>query len=216
MRTTACERGFTLVEMAAALAVTGLVVAAGWAGLAALSDARSAARAVHDRAVSAANARATLEGWLRSATRLVRADDRSAGAHPLHELEFVTADGGELWPGPRRIRLRVDIDPATPHRGLVATLRDPDGPASRPRTVALAPQATGLEITYRFSRGGRRTWTSRWPSEESRVPSAVRVRLVETARISLGPGASEPDPAERGLAALHGRPLVVPMPTATR
>lgn len=216
MRTTTCEQGFTLVEMAAALAVTGLVVAAGWAGLAALSDARSAARAAHDQAVSAANARATLEGWLRSATRLVRTDDRSAGAHPLHELVFVTADGGELWPGPRRIRLRVDIDPSTPHRGLVATLRAPDDPRATPETVTLAPEASGLELTYRFPRGGRWEWASRWPSEEGRVPSAVRVRLVETVRIALGPGADEPAPADRGLAALHERALVAPMPTVSR
>lgn len=215
MRPSGSERGFTLVEMAAALAVTGLVVTAGWAGLAALSDARSAARASQDRAVSAANARATLEGWLRSATHLVRADDRSAGAHPLHELVFVTADGGDLWPGTRRIRLRVDLDPSTPHRGLVATLRDPDDPASRPVTVALAPEATGLELTYRFRRGGRWVWTSRWPREENRVPSAVRLRLVETVRIVLGPGTDE-DRADRGLAALHDLPLVVPMPTASR
>lgn len=211
----ASDRGFTLVEMAAALAVTGLVVTAGWAGLAALSDARAAARAAHDRTLSAANARATLEGWLRSATRLVRADDRSAGAHPLHELVFVTADGGDLWPGPRRIRLRVDLDPSTPHRGLVATLRDPGDPASRPERVALAPEATGLELTYRFPRGGRWEWRSRWPREESRVPSAVRIRLVETVRLVLGPGAEEA-PADRGMAALHERPLVVPLPTADR
>lgn len=209
----AVDRGFTLVEMAAALAVTGLVVTAGWAGLAALSDARSAARSGHVRAVSAANARATLQSWLRSATLLVESDDRSAGAHPLHELTFVTADGGDLWPGPRRIHLRVDLDPATPHRGLVATLRAPDDPASRAETVALAPEATGLELVYRVRRGGRWEWTSRWPEEESRVPSAVRVRLVETIRIELGP---DPDPTDRGLAALHRVPLVAPMPTATR
>lgn len=215
MRSPAVDRGFTLVEMAAALAVTGLVVTAGWAGLAVLSDARSAARAAHDRALSAANARATLEGWLRSATVLVRADDRTAGAHPLHELVFVTTDGGDLWPGRRRIHLRVDIDPSTPHRGLVATLRAPDDPATRPVSVALAPEATGLDLTYRFRRGGRWEWRSGWPSEESRVPSAVRIRLVETVRIVLGPGA-EGDAADQGLAALHEVPLVVPMPTATR
>lgn len=215
MRPSPVDRGFTLVEMAAALAVTGLVVTAGWAGLAALSDARSAARAAHDRAVGAANARATLEGWLRSSTLLVRADDRTAGAHPLHELVFVTADGGELWPGSRRIHLRVDLDPSTPHRGLVATLRAPDDPASRPVTVSLTPEATGLELAYRFRRGGRWEWRSRWPTEESRVPSAVRIRLVETVRIVLGPG-TEGETEDRGLAALHEVPLVVPTPTATR
>lgn len=209
------DRGFTLVEMAAALAVTGLVVTAGWAGLAALSDARSAARSAHDRAVSAANARATLESWLRSATLLVRADDRAAGAHPLHELVFVTAHGGDLWPGARRIRLRVDLDASTPHRGLVATLRDPDDPASPATTVELAPEATGVELSYRFRRGDGGEWMSRWPDEESRVPSAVRIRLIETVRIVLGPGAEE-GPADRGLPALHEAPLVVPTPTASR
>lgn len=208
------EPGFTLVEMAAALAVTGLVVTAGYAGLSVLADARAAARDDHVRAVSAANARAALEGWLRSATLLVRADDESAGGHPLDELVFVTADGGELWPGPRRIHLRVDINPATRPRGLVATIRR-RGHAAGGDTVVLAPGATGLELRYRFRGSGGWEWEASWPDEGNPAPSAVRLRLVETVRIRLGPGPG-PDTADRGLAALHEVPLAVPLPTARR
>lgn len=208
-------RGFTLIEMAAALAVTGLVVTAGYAGLSVLSDIRADTGEANRRVVSAVNARATLESWLRSTTLLVRADDRSAGGHPLNELVFVTADGGELWPGRRRIHLRVDINPATPERGLLATLRPPDGGSGRPVTVELAPDATGLELRYRFRRQGSWRWEARWPDEETEVPSGVRVRLVETRRIRLGPGSGGPG-SEGGLAAVHRLPLTVPLPTATR
>lgn len=207
--------GFTLVEMAAALAVTGLVVAAGYAGLSVLSDARAAARGVHSRVVSASNARATLAAWLRSATLLVRADDASAGGHPLNRLVFVTADGGDVWPGPRRIRLGVDVDPTTRPAGLVATMRRPADPGAAD-TVTLVPEATGLEIRYRFRGAGGWRWRATWPDDEVRVPSAVRLRLVESVRIRLGPRPANDGRPERGLPALHEQPLTVPLPTAHR
>lgn len=204
--------GFTLIEMAVALAITGMVVAAGYAGLSVLSDTRSAAGERHRRILGAVNARSTLAQWLRSATDLLETAPRSTGAHPLDEMTFVTADGGELWPGPRRVHLRVDVDPSTPPRGLVATLRRPGGGSGAPVTVSLAPEATGVEIRYRIRRRGEWRWVGRWREEEAdrALPTAVRVRLVETARIRIGPGTGGGE-VEGDLAELQRLPLVVPL-----
>ena len=63
MRTGASPRrsaGFTLLEMTVALVITGMAVAAGYAGLRVLSAARAAARDVHAGVIRAANVRAPL------------------------------------------------------------------------------------------------------------------------------------------------------------
>lgn len=203
--------GFTLVEVTVALLITGLAMAAGYAGLRSLSDARAAARDVHAGVVRAANVRATLEGWIRAADSVVTARSRSDGALPLDRLVFVTADGGALRSGPRRVRLRIDRDPATPARGLVADLWRTDGRPRPGETLELAPEAVGLEIRYRLDRGRGHRWVDRLdPGTES--PDAVRLRMVESVRIRLGPGSD--GGRDGGLPALLRRPLVVGMAAA--
>lgn len=211
-RAASVSPGFTLIEMAVALAITGMVVAAGYAGLSVLSDTRSAAGDRHRRILGAVNARATLDQWLRSTTELLETAPRSTGAHPLDRMVFVTADGGDLWPGPRRVRLRVDIDPSTPPRGLVATLRPAGEGSGAPVTISLAPEATGVEIRYRIRRRGAWRWADRWREEDAHraLPTAVRIRLVETARIRIGPGTGGGE-VEGALTELHRLPLVVPL-----
>lgn len=203
--------GFTLLEMTVALLITGLALAAGYAGLRTLSDARAASRDVHARVVRAANVRATLEGWIRAADSVVAARPRSDGALPLDRLVFVTADGGELRPGPRRIRLRIDRDPATRARGLVADLWPADGRPGPGETLELAPRAAGLEIRYRLDRGRGHRWVDR-VDPETESPDAVRLRLVESVRIRLGPGSG--GGRDGGLPALLRRPLVATVATA--
>lgn len=195
--------GFTLLETAVALLVTGLALAVGWAGLSVLSDTRSRASEANRDVLRAANVRATVQGWLRSAVVLLEADDRTEGAHPLHRISFVTADAGPLRRGTHRITLRVDLDPATPERGLVADLDPVDGPDAD--TLELARRATGLEVSYRVRADGRARWTSRW-QEESRLPEAVRLRALETRAYRLGPGSADP---AGGLPALLRRPVTV-------
>lgn len=205
--------GFTLLEAAVALTVTGLALAAGYAGVSTLIEARRAGGEANAEVIRAANVRATLAGWLRSTVLVLggRADDD--GGHPRHQMTFVTADAGELRPAPVRIRLRVDLDPATPEQGLVAELT-PLGTGGGPgELLELAPRATGLEILYRVHRDGRRRWTPRWEEGEG-YPEAVRVHLLETAAIRLGPGPG-PDRGQR-LPALLRRPVTVPLRAAPR
>ncbi len=199
------SRGFTLLEMTVALVVTGMAVAAGYAGLQTLSDARAASRDVHADVVRAANVRATLEGWLHGAERFVEVRPASDGALPLDRVVFVTADAGDLRPGPRRVRLRIDRDPTTPARGLVADLWPTEGRRRAAETLELAPGAVGLEIRYRVDRGGRSRWVERWDLETA-TPDAVRIRLVESVRVRLGP-ATGPE-RSGGLPALLRRPVL--------
>lgn len=196
--------GFTLIETSVALLVTGLAVAVGYAGLSVLADARSRASSANEEVIRAANVRATLGGWLRSAVLLVEADDRSAGGRPLHGISFVTADAGPLRPGAHRVALRVDLDPATAERGLVADLDPLDGGGRE--TLELAPNATGLHVDYRVRRDGRRRWTTRW-QEEEQLPDAVRLRLLETRAFRLGPGPRRGD--DRALPPLLRRAVTV-------
>lgn len=200
------RNGFTLLETSMALVITGLAVAVGYAGLSVLADTRSHAASANERAVRAVNVRSSLQRWLRSAVLLVEADDRSVGGRPRHRVTFVAADGGPLRPGPHRVTLRVDLDPGSAERGLVADLEPVEG-AGR-ATLELAPRATGLEVAYRVRRDGRARWTVRW-QEESQLPEAVRLRLYETRSFRLGPGAGRQD--RQRLPPLLLRAVTVPL-----
>jgi hypothetical protein len=205
--------GFTVLEAAVALAVTGLALAAGYAGVSTLAEARRAGGEAHADVIRAANVRVSLSGWLRSTVLLLEARTDADGGHPRHEMSFVTADAGELRPAPVRVQLRVDLDPATPEQGLVAELTPLETGGGSRELLELAPRATGLEILYRVRREGRRRWTPRWEEGEG-YPEAVRLRLLETAAIRLGPGPA-PDRGER-LPALLRRPLTVPLEAGRR
>lgn len=202
-----------MLEAAVALAVTGLALAAGYAGVSTLAEARRAGGEAHADVLRAANVRASLSGWLRSTVLLLEARADGDGGHPRHEMTFVTADAGELRPAPVRVRLRVDLDPATPVRGLVAELAPLGRRGGSREVLELAPRATGLEIHYLVRRDGRRRWAPRW-EEGAGHPEAVRLRVLETAAIRLGPRPAG-DRRER-LPALLRRPVTVPLEAGRR
>lgn len=205
--TRAGRRGFTLIEVTVALALTGMVVTVAYAGLAVVLDAREHSERAHREELAATAAREQLVGWLRSTTLLFAARQRSDGAHPLDELVFAVSDGGWLRPGPHRIHLGTDLDPGTPARGLVAVLV-PLGAPAPPETLSIAPRATGLELRYRIEEGGVRRWVRRW-EEGGRMPDAVRLRLVASPRIRLG-GESAGESAGE-LPAILRLPITVPI-----
>src|SRR5690606_9572142 len=141
------RRGFTLIELLVALAVAGVVALAAQHVLAAALDARARSRTQRELALSGAARRAALESWLRAATLSVpdaRFIGRPGGdaAWPADELVLAVADAGALHPGPHRIRVWVDRNPAAaPENGLIAELLPLPAGVAPPDTLVLAPAA---------------------------------------------------------------------------
>lgn len=180
-------RGFTLVEVMVALAVAGMALAAAYAVLASVADARTRAAAGRSAALAGPAARATLEGWLRAAA-LAEEDDAFLGTpggapeRPLDALDFAVEDGGALHPGPRTVRLFVD-----PERGLLAVLAPRDAwSAERPDTLAVAPAAGGLAARYRTRLRGRPAWVRAWRSDDE-LPEGVELTLHPAPGAELPP-----------------------------
>ncbi len=193
-------RGFTLIELAVALALAGLVALVALGTLRVAADASTRLRADEHVALASLAARGTLEGWLHAAT-VLDGSVAFAGVHrrgiegARDELAFAVLDGGPLYPGPRHVRLRVDDDAATRATGLVAEIRPLRG-VGAPDTLVVAPDVAGLRLRYRTTESGRARWQDDWHSVRE-LPAAVELRLV---------------PADGGaLAPLLALPLVVPL-----
>lgn len=195
------RRAFTLVELLVALAVSALVVTAAFGAIPIVTGAaeRASERGAAERRALAV--RLALARWLRAA--MVGADAEFRGvrhdglAGRRDELSLVVADGAPIRPGPARLTLFLDADPATSAQGVVAVLaplraNDP----RRPDTLTLAPGATGLAARYRVAGRGRAAWADRWVSREL-VPEGIELRMIHA-------------PAARaGDAALMSLPIVV-------
>lgn len=183
--------GMTLLELLVGLMVTGLVLAAGYAAVASISDHRRRAAEALDEAARAAAIRRTLSEWI-VAARLepdgtgpaFRGVDALDGGKDDDELTFLTGaasatpDGGVPV-----VRLYVDRDPETAERGLVAELGGWRGGARE--RVELAPAATGLQVRYLSALSRDPVWLPGWISSTV-LPRAVEVR-VEAAPDSLPP-----------------------------
>lgn len=208
MRTArAAERGFTLLEVLVALVVAGLVVAGAFAALGFTGDAWARVRDERGTVLGSAAARLTLERWLRGATLAAEAvsfhGERGFDASfPSDRLTFAVGDAGPLRPGPHRIRLWVDSDPATPRTGLSAELTPLRATlATRAETLSVAPAALGLSVRYRTRVNGKPEWLPKW-TERDRLPTGVEVTL-------LAPPLPE---GSGGLPPLLRIPLVVALP----
>lgn len=183
--------GMTLLELLVGLAVTGLVLAAGYAALASISDHRRRAAQALDDAVRAAAIRRTVAEWVAGA-RLepdgtgpeFRGVDAVDGGHADDEISFLTgAASAAPAGGVPVVRLFVDRDPATAERGLVAELGGWRGGARE--RVELAPAATGLRVSYLSALSRDPVWLPGWISSTV-LPRAVELR-VEADPDSLPP-----------------------------
>lgn len=175
-------RGFTLVELLVALAVAGIVALAAQQVLATALDARARSRTQRELALSAATRRAALEAWLRAATLSVPGVSfigRPGGdvGWPADELVFAVADAGALYPGPHRIRVWVDRNPAlAPDDGLIVELLPLPAGGAPADTLVLAPAAARLRIRYLDAPG---VWVDAWDAEEvGRLPLAIELRIA--------------------------------------
>jgi prepilin-type N-terminal cleavage/methylation domain-containing protein len=191
--------GFTLVEVVVALTVASLLALAAYRGAAVLGELGARAAARREVVLREFAIRRQLTDWLRSAHL---ATDSLSAVFEGHDR--VTADGvaddvvafPTLAPGPFRsgrvlVGLRIDRDPVTPQRGVVALLVDAGGGgaaavagrgepwagAVRADTVSLVPEATGLDIRYRFHVEKNPVWFDGWISAV-RLPEAAELRML--------------------------------------
>ena len=191
------KAGFTLVELVVALAVTGLVLAAAQAALAAIGDAWARTGPSQPSVFAAAGARRALAHWLRGGVFWFEGAS-ALGSREEVGLTIVVADGGPLDPGPHRVRLWVASGPGSVRRGLVAELTPvPADRRAGADTVPLAPDATGFSLRYCVSVDGRDAWVNEWRTEMG-LPRAIELRIA---------GA----PPEAALPSSLGLPIVVPV-----
>ena len=202
------RRGFTLVEVMAALTVAGLVLGAAYGIVGAVADARTRTGAERAAALPGPAARAALEGWLRSAAIVEGAGPfvgvRGGGEPPRDALSFTVEDGGALHPGPRRIRLWIERGAGAARTGLlaeVASLRPLDG--EPPDTLALAPAAAGLRARYRTRLREQEAWLDAWRSDVA-LPRAVELAILPAPEAAA-------DPEAGGLPRVLRMPLVIPL-----
>lgn len=194
-------RGLTLMELVVALAITGLIMAAGYGALGAVIDQRARATEAMDAALRAAAVRSSLEAWVAGARlsaeesgAVFRGLDGVFDRLPDDELTFVTTASTPLGHGEALVRLYVDRDEETPERGLVAAFSEPRG--TRTMRLEVEPRVAGLELRYvSHLVRGRRTLPS-WISTTV-LPAGVELTLVPARGDSLP--------------ALLRRPLVVPL-----
>ena len=183
-RTRRPRRGFTILELVIALAIGGIVVLVAFGAVSVATDAATRLRGAQRTSLGSLSARATLEGWLRAATVAPGTAPfvgvRSTGLDRRDdEVAFAVLDGGPLYPGPRHIHLRLDDDPDTPARGLVAELRPLRG--GTVDTLQVAAEAEGLALRYRAAAAGRSRWQDAWRSDRE-LPAAVELRLQLASR----------------------------------
>lgn len=182
-RRLAGSRGFTLLELTVALAVTGLAVAGGYAAFTSLLDTRGRADDAMRAAARASAIRSTLVSWLEGARVTA---DRSApqfrglgGEHMGSadaSLTLLTTGRTPLDVAQAVVSLSVDRDPATPEEGLVAAIGEWRGPRSTRLTVA--PEVRGLEARYLTRVNGEPQWLESWISS-TLLPDAIELRLLD-------------------------------------
>jgi len=198
------RRGFTMIELMVALAISGIVAAAAYAAVRFAADASVRLREARTSALSGAAARLTLEGWLRAAAFIDGADrfvglDRRTEGRPMDELTYGVADAGAHHPGPHRVRLWIDRSPSTRAGGLVAELTPiRAGVLAPPETLEIAPGAVGLRMRYWVRVFGKDRWVDGWESSKE-LPRAIELHVI-------GPAGTAPAVP---LARLWSVPMVV-------
>ena len=198
-------RGFTLIEMLVALAVSGIVVVGAHAALAALRDGSERARATRQRALASANIRLTLDAWLRATTFVFEPTRPVSAPDASDELVIAVHDAGAVRPGPHRLRLWVDPASASARAGLRAELAPLADPSAPPETIPVWDGPIVLEIRYLVRTPAGRRWLRGW-TPDAGPPEAIELAIRGPAPTRLG-GPLE----EATLPALLELPIAAPV-----
>ena len=185
------KRGFTLMEVLIGLTVAALALTAGFATLGFISDTDEPVDVASALALRGATSRNLLTEWLGEARYQVGRrgvtfqglDDEVYGTE-TDEMIFPTTARTPLGVGTTVVRLFIDLDNATPERGLVAELTEL--PADEPRLVQLVPEAGSLTLRYLVPiEGTTGEWVDGWIS--NRLPQAIQLILAPTRNDTLPP-----------------------------
>jgi prepilin-type N-terminal cleavage/methylation domain-containing protein len=173
-----CRRGLTLIELLVALAITGLVMSAGYSALSTMVDHRTRVMTSTEAVASGAEKRRMLIDWLRGARLNIEGSANFEGLpgevedRPDDALTFVTNTPTPIGSDETIIHLYIDRDDKTPEIGLTASLTDRRGGAAR--RVEIDRRITGLQIRYLSGIFGKRAWLDSWVSTTV-LPSGVKV-----------------------------------------
>lgn len=193
------------MEVVVALAVAGAALAAGATVLGFLVDQQS--RPGIQSIAAASAVRTTLRTWTSYARLTTEGDAEFRGTSSTHggdsangELTFVTTASTDVAPAGTQVHVHMQRDSADVH-GLVAELT-PFRTRGTPMTIALAPDATGLQVRYLGSVFGQRVWQPSWISR-SVLPAAVEIRIrFDAATVA---------PADAAARALLAMPMLIPL-----
>lgn len=182
--------GLTLIELIVAMAISGLVLSAGYAALSSMTELRRTADEATDAVARSSAARRSLVAWLGGARLTVegRADfrgiDGERDGQPDDALAFLTTAPTPVGMGETLVRIFVDHDPRTPERGLVGALSDRYGTHSQ--LIEIEPRAAAMELRYLTGIAGDRQWLASWFSTTV-LPQAVELALRPASGDSLPP-----------------------------
>jgi len=185
------EGGFTLLELMVALAVASIALASGFATLGIVEERGSHAEEVNRTALSGATQRALLMDWLAGARFRAPSEEIFTGIEaeennlPMDQIQFPTTARTPVNRNSTLVLLYVDIDEATPERGLVAELSD-GSLAAEPTRMELAPSAGSMEIRYLPEADGTTEWVDGWV-ERGGLPRGVVIVLSPVVGDSLPP-----------------------------
>jgi prepilin-type N-terminal cleavage/methylation domain-containing protein len=175
--------GFTLVEVMVAMAVTGTVLAVGYAALTGTVDTRDRLRAHRDQTERMVRTQSLLRDAIRHVVpadqvdeaplRLVRGDREGRAAD---SLILLTRGVDPLLGAGRMWRVVVTADEHGGVLSAVPLLRADEAPTMQPPPlIARMPHVYGVRIEA-LDRSGSTTWRSDWPDAIT-APAALSVQF---------------------------------------
>jgi hypothetical protein len=189
------RRGVTVLELLFGLTAVALVASIGTATFSLLAKERLSHRDSTDAVRRETTVRRTIVDWLEEAHASIGTDagpapgvfqliDATDHGRDADVLVFTTTAPTPLATGETIVRLYVDVDAATPERGLTAELTSwPGGPAARLQLDSTVVAMNVRLLTLLLS--GQR-WVPSWMSTAV-LPRGIEIRLRGKGRETISP-----------------------------